>query len=67
MKTEILAQVAPCNIDFLSKILEGYDNLGVLSTINPSDGQVIIRVTEDSFPEVMEILDHLPFDIKIFR
>jgi len=65
MKTEILAQVAPHDIDFLSKIIEGYDNLGILSTLDSSTGQVILRVTEDTFPEVMEILQYLPFPITI--
>ena len=41
-KTEILGTVAPHDIDFLSKIIEGYDNLGILSTLNPQTGAVII-------------------------
>lgn len=65
MKTEIFAHVAPYHIDFLSKIIEGYDNLGILSTLDPSTGQIILRVTSDTFPEVMEILQNLPFEITI--
>ena len=64
-RTEIFAQVAPYNIDFLSKIIEGYDNLGILSTLNPAEGRVIIRVTEDTWADMMEILEHLPFSIEL--
>ena len=64
-KTEIYARVATHDIDFLSKIIEGYDNLGILSTLDPARGEVIIRVTEDTFPEMMDILHHLPFPIEI--
>ncbi len=63
--TEIYAQVSPHDIDFLSKIIEGYDNLGVLSTLNPAEGRVIIRVTEDTWPDMMEVLAHLPFGIAL--
>ena len=63
--TEIYAKVSPYDIDFLSKIIEAYDHIGVLSTLNPEEGRVIIRVTEDTWPDMMEILGHLPFPIEL--
>lgn len=63
MKSEIKAQVAPENIDMLTKIIEAYDNLGIVSTIDRQQGLVIIRGTEDTYPELVEILRHLPFPL----
>ncbi|MGI6412764.1 MAG: DUF4911 domain-containing protein [Syntrophomonadaceae bacterium] len=53
------------DIDFLNKIIEAYDNLGILSTLNQKEGVVIIRTTEDTFKDLQAILSHLPFAIEI--
>ena len=66
-RTEIYAQISPVDIDFLSKIIEGYDHIGVLSTLSPEEGRVIIRVTEDTWPDMMEILGSLPFPIQLLE
>ena len=63
MKSEITARVNPENIDMLTKIIEAYDNLGIVSTLNRNQGLVIIRGTEDTYPELEEILGHLPFPL----
>ncbi len=65
MKDEIYARVNPDCIDMLTKLIEAYDNLGIVSTVEQSLGQVVIRVTSDTWPQVMEILTHLPFAIDI--
>lgn len=65
MKSEILAKLNPENIDMLTKLIEAYDNLGIVSTIDREQGLVIIRGTEDTYPELQEILKHLPFQIEI--
>jgi uncharacterized protein (UPF0218 family) len=41
--------------------MEGYDNLGVVSTIDPKEGLVMIHITPDTRDTVREILHHLPF------
>ena len=61
----ILAFVQPADIDLLSRIIESYDNLGVVSTLDQLMGKVLIRVTGDTYPEVMDILNHLPIDITL--
>ena len=63
MKSEITARVNPENIDMLTKIIEAYDNLGIVSTLDRNQGLVIIRGTEDTCPELEEILGHLPFPL----
>ncbi|WP_414716311.1 DUF4911 domain-containing protein [Syntrophomonas wolfei] len=55
----------PQRIDLLTKIIEAYDHLGVVSTIGSSSGLVIIRGTEDSIPEIRGILDNLPFPVEV--
>jgi hypothetical protein len=65
LKDEILAKVNPNHIDMLTRLIEAYDNLGIVSTIDRISGQVKIRVTFDNWPEAMEILNNLPFDISI--
>lgn len=63
MKDEILARVSPNHIDMLTRLIEAYDNLGIVSTIDRNSGQVRIRVTPDTWAEIMEILQNLPLDI----
>lgn len=61
---EIYVKVSPANIDLLTKLIEGYDNLGIVSTIDRTKGIVIIRGTVDTYPELDEVLKHLPFEIE---
>jgi len=63
LKDEILARVSPNHIDMLTRLIEAYDNLGIVSTIDRNSGQVRIRVTPDTWAEIMEILQNLPLDI----
>jgi len=62
---EIIARIAPDRIDMLTKLVEAYDNLGIVSTLDQSEGMVVIRVTPDTWAEMMEILLNLPFDINL--
>jgi len=63
MKNEIIAWVAPDRIDMLTKVVEAYDNLGIVSTLDQASGMVTIRVTPDTWAEMVEILHNLPFSI----
>lgn len=67
IKHEIYAKVAAQDIDMLTKLLEAFDNLGVVSTVDRSQGLVVVRVTPDTYPEVEQILAHLPFPIEIVK
>jgi len=59
--TEIRVKVPREKISFLTKIIEGYDHLGVVSTLDPQRGLVTVRVTPDTAAEVRAILAGLPF------
>jgi hypothetical protein len=65
MKNEIYASVSPDRIDMLTKLVEAYDNLGIVSTLDQAKGRVIIRVTPDTWDEMITILDNLPFPVTI--
>lgn len=63
----IKAYVAVEKIDLLTKIIEAYDNLGIVSTLDREKGLVIIRCTDDTYPEIMELIAHLPFPVEIIK
>ena len=64
-KEEIYARLDPGDIDMLARIVEAYDHLGVLSTLDPAAGLVVIRVTEDTWEEMRLVLEDLPFPISL--
>ncbi|MBZ4652834.1 MAG: peptidase family protein [Peptococcaceae bacterium] len=61
MRNRICLKIPKKEITYLTKIMEGYDNLGVVSTIDPKEGLVMIHITPDTRDTVREILHHLPF------
>ncbi len=64
LENKILLRIPRKDINFLNKIMEGYDNLGVVSTLDPQEGLVMVRVTPDTRREVMKILAEMPFAIE---
>ena len=58
---EIYVKIPKNEISFLTKIFEGYDNLGVVSTIDRVEGLVVIRITPDTEADVRKILQNLSF------
>lgn len=61
MRNRICLKIPKKEITYLTKIMEGYDNLGVVSTIDPKEGLVKIHITPDTRDAVRKILQHLPF------
>ncbi|WP_418792299.1 DUF4911 domain-containing protein [Phosphitispora sp. TUW77] len=64
-KFQIKIRMEPKNIFFLDNIMEGYDGLGIVSTGNPGTGEVVIHVTMDTYAEVLDILQNLPWPVSI--
>lgn len=60
-----LVRVNPKEIDFLNKIIEGYDGLGWVTTVDPLLGLLKINVTPDTKDEVGEILRGFPVHIAV--
>jgi hypothetical protein len=56
----VYIQVAPADITFICKIMEGYEHLGVVTTLDRAKGLLAIRATPDTRQEVLAIVTHLP-------
>lgn len=63
--SNIIAQVNPADIDMLTRLIEGFDHIGIVSTLDRQQGLVLIRGTSDTLPDLLEILDNLPFPLTI--
>lgn len=65
MSSNIIAQVEPGNIDMLTRLVEAFDHLGIVSTLDRTEGLVVIRGTEDTVPDLLDVLHNLPFPLTI--
>lgn len=65
MQDNVLLKIDPRHIDMLTKLMEAYEYLGVVTTLDRSQGLVIIRGTVDTYPELVKILPRMPFPLEI--
>ena len=56
--------IDPSRFHFLKFILEGYDNLGILSSINRKEGVVRVKTSHDSINELMTLIADIASLIK---
>ena len=63
----IKLQVEPCNISFVNWIIEGYEHLGVVSTLDRHEGIIIIRSTGDMLPDLEEIVRNFDFPVRFLE
>lgn len=61
MKNKIHVKIPKKDITLLTKIIEGYDNLGVVSTIDARAGLAVIHLTPDTEGDLRRVLRGLPF------
>ncbi len=64
MGEEILIRTDVKNINYINQIMEGYEYLGVVTTVKDTVGVLRIRTTPDTYLDVKEVLNHLPIDIE---
>jgi hypothetical protein len=64
---QIVLKVAPADIDFLTRVVEGMDSMGMVSTVDPSLGLVVIWVTPDTRDEVLAVLASFPRPVEVLR
>lgn len=62
MKELVKIKINPKDINFFNRIMEGYEYLGMVSTLDKQEGIVIVRTTPDTYDEVRKILDHFPLE-----
>lgn len=65
MREEIYVRVNPQDITVVNRIMEGYEYLGMVSTIDGKQGILVIRTTPDFYDEVLDILHHLSCEITV--
>lgn len=61
MENKVYLKIPKREITYLTKIIEGFDNLGVVSTIDAQEGRVMIHLTPDTRAEILNIIAQLPF------
>lgn len=61
----IRAIVPKEKIGFIGWIFEGYEHVGLVSTIDSRAGEIVIRTTSDLYEQAEKILQNLPFQIEI--
>ena len=59
--SEMFVTVQPSKIAFLKFILEGYDGLAILSTVDNKSGQLVLRFFPALRTELLALLKSLPF------
>lgn len=61
----ILVEVAPHDIDFFNKLLEGYDNLALVTTLDAKLGKIALWVAKQAKKDVLAILNCLPVPVHV--
>lgn len=64
-KTLIRALVPTDKIGFVGWIFEGYEYIGLVSTIDHVTGEIVVRTTPDLYREAYDILINMPFPVQI--
>jgi len=64
MPNSIRIRIEPCNVNYVNRIMEGYEYLGVVTTLDRSAGLLMIRATPDTADEVRRILADLAVKIE---
>lgn len=60
-------QVERQNISFLKWIIEGYEHLGVITTLDNQNNILFIRSTPDMIHELKKVLKSFTFPITIIK
>ncbi len=61
----IKIKIQPHDIALLNWIMEGYEHLGVVSTLDRREGLLLIRSTPDFLSDVRKIVDTIGFPVEI--
>jgi hypothetical protein len=67
MYEEILIRMDSKYINYINRIMEGYEYLGVVTTVKDAHNVIRIRTTPDTYREVQEILANLPMPFEYVK
>jgi hypothetical protein len=60
-------EVRPSDVNYVNRILEGYEYLGVLTTINTQRSTCVVHTTKDTRGIAIDVLTHLDVPVKILK
>lgn len=63
----VYAKVQKAEIADVTRIMEGYEHLALVTTINANDGIIKLLGTPDTVADVLLILNNLPFTVEILE
>ncbi|GAB6171449.1 DUF4911 domain-containing protein [Paradesulfitobacterium aromaticivorans] len=61
----VKAKVKREDIQMLVKLVEGLGHLGVVTTINKVEGEVVIQSTKDCWPDIRTAILSMPFYVEL--
>lgn len=67
MDNRVYIEIAPSDVNYINRIIEGYEYLGILTTIDPKRAICCINATADTREEVIDVLTHLDTAVKILK
>ena len=62
--TRVYIEIPPTEVNYINRIIEGYEYLGILTTLDSKRATCQINSTADTRDLVIDILTHLP-DVKV--
>lgn len=65
MDSRVYIEIAPSDVNYINRIIEGYEYLGILTTLDSKRATCCINATADMREEVIDILTHLDVAVKI--
>lgn len=60
----VYIEIPPTEVNYINRIIEGYEYLGILTTLDSKRATCQINSTADTRDLVIDILTHLP-DVKV--
>lgn len=64
--TRVYIEIPPEAVNYINRIIEGYEYLGILTTLDPKRATCQINSTSDTRDTVIDVLTHLTdVDVKI--
>ena len=63
--TAVYIEIDPSDVNYINRIIEGYEYLGILTTLDPKRATCRINSTADTRDMVIDILTHLDAKVTI--
>jgi hypothetical protein len=60
----VFIRVNPRDVNYVNRIMEGYDHLGVVTTVDKTAGLLAVRATPATAADVRLILSRLPVTVE---